>query len=801
MGRTNPGSTDKPSARDRPYSGELPHTVTAGTSPKSDARSADNSHYGGDGGLLPLTGSRWRDPSSSVTEVGANVSRLSGTSTRDSSSFVEASSTLGVAPSSVAAGSDVDDENSFDEADVLLRMTDPEALAGKISTTSGAALPPSTGANTRQDGSRRSRFRALSSPTVDTNGGGAFGGVAGRDEVSEGSAVSGSRWRSPSPPPRARRGGAESPEMSPRRMLAEHGPLNDLHGSGAADISAVEAAERMGRGRDPAAVRLGGDACDKTSSNTFISDGDPGFIGKRKTGPGVAARHDETASFFQKHEPSPLSRPNLSDNGGAMEPTAGGVAPVTKGIPRRSALVESNKPRDGRAKSRGVTFDDDLDNVDALDILPGSDDDTPSPPPAAAVAAIVDRTPTFSLDNKEAVPPSSVAPLTTALVIPSVLVATSAEDTSSQRIGENSARERSNSDEGIGRFPTPASESSTSISTKTCVNRSAQRSRKSLTAGLSRAAAALMAESSSSGEEEAQNLVSSNNVDVDSLLGPGKTTVMLRGKAGVDRANIAPAIADDMEYDVKLDLALGFTPSAMDGRRRQRKSLPAGGRRRSRAVETPPQKDHHPVLPIPKLVNLAPAPTAAVASTTATSEEPTMGSMPPLAYALGTGTQTAKSTTDRSDGGSDVRTYQGMSGIPSIGGTSTTGHDLREATTGSPKDGALSGSGSVSSGGSKDKIDCGHDGTNKNSSSSSSGGTVEVSMLSSLERQLALLTSDREAVAARFEREEERRERARKEAQAAAAAAEVRAREGDSALAAARCSKESTTFQPSGGSR
>ncbi|CAN0486572.1 unnamed protein product, partial [Ectocarpus sp. 12 AP-2014] len=124
----------------------------------------------------------------------------------------------------------------------------------------------------------------------------------------------------------------------------------------------------------------------------------------------------------------------------------------------------------------------------------------------------------------------------------------------------------------------------------------------SITEGLSPATALLMADSSSednnsttaAGAATSKSRPGSEHPDRSSFsvprLGLGKAEVEKKEEGSEGLLGVGPTDGgigeDETIDDAKLDLALGFTPSAMEGSRKPRRTLPAGRRRRSRRGES-----------------------------------------------------------------------------------------------------------------------------------------------------------------------------------------------------------------------
>lgn len=726
----------------------------------------------GEGSAPTALGSGRRDSTRPATANAGDVQPGSETSFRGLAS----TSSVGRTPSGgTNQSAHVDSADGVDEADELLRMTDPDVLA-RISTDRSTAaaggIPAASAEDTRQGVSRRSRFTALSSPITDS---------AGTGTDSWGNPTGGPRRRSPSPPSHARTQQSASPEGSPRRVLLSHSVA--VAGRGESTSTIDKTTEEPGSGRSYES----GDTVDGGQAN-----GDRSEVGGHRYG--TSEKHK--MSIESAAEDSKFTSRSLGDGeeryshsapgiGGAANPTTS----TTGTLPLRSALANRDKARKCVNKTHGVSFDDDLGNVDALDILPGSDDDAPASP-AADVPGFGESSSPASLDVTPSSFPSTVTPRPSAK-----------DETSSGGVDNNNDRriateEAERLKDNVDHFPTFAIQSTTRTS-GTTMNRSAQRST-SITAGLSRAAARLVTQSSSSDDE--QDLVFSQKTDIDSRLGLGPLAAPEKNAKGVART---PAVAADGsdDDDAKLDLVLGFTPSAMDGGRRQRRALSVGGRRRPRADSSLTPEDNRRETPTFTAQRSALASTALASAAAAAGEKEkvTVVSEPVCAPE-----QAEKSKLDRVDSlalpesaSQSPKTLSNKVGPNTEVLTDGAAQQIKldKTTTGAAEvprtlkvtDGSGGGgTASAMAGDGKGRTDVGCYSTRSERHTAVGAESVHSSVLSSFERQLVLLTNEKENATTRFAKQEEKLEQEAAASKAAAAAAEARAADADSALAAAR---------------
>lgn len=512
---------------------------------------------------------------------------------------------------------------------------------------------------------------------------------------------------------------------------------------------------------------------------------------------------------------------------GPLTSSGPGIAPkVGTRAPRRSALAgaDKSKTKSRQPKSRGVTFDDDLVGVDALDILPGSSSDEAEKRADGGDAppAKTDETPsTVSTSGQHdhhqdfARPASTLAAGKT----PGVAARPSADPNPGGAGGggetasalQRRAAGRSSAGKASRRSSSPAT----------------------MTEGLSPAAARLMAEDSSS--EESNVPEASEASAMESLLGleeprPGSSSAGERPQGRPGATGLfgqGPKDAGEGEGmattdEAKLDLALGFTPSSMDGSRKPRRTLPAGTsrRRRPRGGVSPTTADAES-----KQVNFL--------SLASTSSEPATLSLGDTAggnAAAGGAGATAAGVGDAAKDAGEAGNgpSRRASGVPSAPAgpvarasrvEKTPSADSAVVDTGTLKSepsaspsalpaGALlsalpatsnsstPGADTISRGGSPSSFTVGprHGSTNTsttiaNSSEAENAGesrSVDASVLASLERQLVLLAGEKEAIAARSARDEQRMQKDCELAREATAKAQARALDSEAALAVAR---------------
>lgn len=725
---------------------------------------------------------------------------------------------------------DIDsDFDSPDEADALLRLTDPTVLAA-----SAPATPPLKAANPRQNHNSRGRAATTSSA------------------VSE----RGATGRSPSPPSGHPRALPESPDRSPRRLLPGRGYQSNLadnnkkgdleraggvggldnkggvleragevggfvlgrteHASGAHPASSVN----LERVEDSGAIeptirqrpRVRGVGLSQTPSRESVGVEGGGMTDESLSahGPGLETspnnrghNHDDS----RKHgESGDIGRPSTTFSPGA----ASGV------VPRRSALVGADKPRSLEPKPRAVTFDDDLGGLDALDILPSSDEnDLPD-------SKVADEPPKSILKSSTTTDKDVL--LAEKPIIHSVVISPTAAGG-----GSNEGGRHHRSTEAHGTTsPGMAKYGSTSI-----------------TKGLSPAAARLVAEDSSSEESAVGASVAGTGPSVAGVgasiageglgleAGPKSLTAVNRGVAASLGLGLKAVDGDgDITDDAKLDLALGFTPSAMEGGRRPRRTLPAGRRRRPSsgipaatgkegaisATDIDPVPTPSAVVPltVPTTTNTPPLPesprgfaeteigAAAAEGNHAEGREVSHPKVtPPPAFprvvgnpnpatrvvgdpvprVVGNSVPGVARISERSLG---VHTAGAVPPIPAASveplataSGALTGPTSDNAPPAGRSEGTLKAGGLGLAGGRR--------GEGVAPSPTQVGlGNMDASVFASLERQLALLTRDRESAAMRLAHDEQRHQRESDSIRDALAAAEARAFEAETALAAAR---------------
>ncbi|CAM9541564.1 unnamed protein product [Ectocarpus fasciculatus] len=768
-------------------------------------------------------------------------------------------------------GIDLDDDfDSPDEMDALLEMTDPSMLVSEPSGASASAtgpMPPllPQGGSTnlgRQDG------KPLTQTQLDTPA----------TTPPAATLASTSKRRSPSPPSSPRRGrsdvlkdsrsgqplpsrpgrgltfsgsrdglsygGVSEEGMGGESKKAEGRAVQDSH-SGGAESRVTNAAAKgtrdnvaLGTTRSPTRELLSRASTDGEQSRTE-EDGISG---------GVSNEGEETGS--QVHRSAPEASSSVAgastvvgDSAGSLgsvrsasdvgrQLTSSGPGIVAKSgdrLPRRSALAGADKPMSQSAKprSRGVTFDDDLVGVDALDILPGSSSDEGEnlgggTPPTEHLLENkgLRQSPLNFVPTKSAVPVEPAADT----------VAEGNDKSGGVRKPEH-------------RTPGP---SSTSVASSGVSRRPST----SITEGLSPATALLMADSSSednnstiaAGAAATKSRPGSEHPDRSSFVVPrldlGRVEVEKKAEksAGLfgERPTDGGIGEDETIDDAKLDLALGFTPSAMEGSRKPRRTLPAGRRRRSRRGESSTVEDgeNNPAGVSVANKSLASMPSTAIPSVASHTAETTFEHQAlsralsagrtddARARAAGTGEGAGENGSSRSALAPGVsptlpaavheptKSSTGATafGEPPVAAAATKGTGIEStpssvALPGSESDRALDTRALTDSRDTLGPLDHGtkNGSSNKNllsgaaaaATSSRSENSVEstgmdVSVLASLERQLVLLAGEKETVAAKVARDEQRLQRDADLARDATAAAQARAFESEAALAAAR---------------
>ncbi|CAB1113789.1 unnamed protein product [Ectocarpus sp. CCAP 1310/34] len=528
---------------------------------------------------------------------------------------------------------------------------------------------------------------------------------------------------------------------------------------------------------------------------------------------------------------------SLGSVGGASDArrqlTSSGPGIVKKSsdlVPRRSALAGTGKPtsQSRKPKSRGVTFDDDLVGVDTLDILPGGSSDEGEELGGGTP-------PTEDLLKKQGLPQSSLNLVPTKSPVP--------VETAAETIAEghgNSGGVRDSEHRTSEPWSTAAASSGIS-----------RRPSTSITEGLSPATALLMADSSSednnstiaAGVATAKSRPGLEHPDRSSFAVPrldlGRAEVEKKEEGSEGLFGVGPTDGgtgkDESIDDAKLDLALGFTPSAMEGSRKPRRTLPAGRRRRSRRGESSTAADgenEHAGVSVANS-SLASMPSIAIPMATARPAETTFERTTlSVGRADDAGSGVAGIGERAGDNGSsrstlapgvsptlpvDVREpTKSSTGATAFGKTPVTAAATKgtgmESTPSSAErvpSAALPGSesdraldtraltdsrgalgpfdhGSKNGSSNKDRLSGVAAASSSRSENSAESRGVDVSVLASLERQLALLASEKEAVAAKVARDEQRFQRDADLARDATAAAQTRAFESEAALAAAR---------------
>lgn len=669
------------------------------------------------------------------------------------------------------------DFDSPDEADALLRLTDPTALAA-----STPPVPPLRSANPRKDDNPRGRADTVPSAVSERQ-------ETGRERVS--------RQRSPSPPFGRQKALPESPEHSPRRLLpgriftqgkpadgSTGGVLERTGGVGASNIG------RLGRteGGAPPGTNVSAQGAEKliTTKPAIKSRPRERGVGMSQTPSreNVDVEGDRTAESLQAHGPGAetsagSSRHNHDDSGiqsvggeagGGLIATGTGASAGS--VPRRSALTRVGKPRSLEPKTRAVTFDDDLGGLDALDILPSSDDDeAPGGEPANEPPKPILKSSTTT--DRAAL--RTVDPTTLSAV----------DESERYRASELNA--------------------TTSLGTSKRVSTS-------ITKGLSPAAARLMAEDSSSEESIAGAAVIGAGLGLEAG-SKSRTAVDMGVVASLGLGSKAADGDGDITDDAKLDLALGFRPSAMDGGRRPRRTLPAGRRGRS-SIGVSPVTDRgeagysaaadsaltSSVVPLAVPTSNTPslretprrvreAETGAGMDKAKDAEDdvaPHLSFTPPPGFSRVIGNPIpVTNVADKPERAFGVSAGVGApltltAGVEPLAGASRT---MKEAASDNAPATSMSdgSSGYTGTGGGRES-----NAPSPKQAAAAGLGDMDVSVLISLERQLALLTGDRESAATRLALEEQRLQRESDSIRDALSAAEARAFEAEAALAAAR---------------
>ena len=679
------------------------------------------------------------------------------------------------------------DFDSPDEADALLRLTDPTVLAA-----SAPAVPPLSVANPRAD--RNPRGRADPAPSA----------VFERQATGQERAP---RQRSPSPPLGHRKALLESPERSPRRLLpgrsvTQGKPTDDNKGgilerAGGVDALDREQPERNESGVQPARI-VSTEGAEKLAPIEPAVRSRPGGRGvglsQTPSQENVGVKGDGTVETLRAHGPGVETSAVHSDHdhyGSGIQSVGGdargsigtGAGAAAGDAPRRSALARVDKPRSLKHKSRAVTFDDDLGGLDALDILPSSDDDeVPCGEPA---------------DEQ---PKPTESPTATDRVSPRNLQSSTATDGVTPR---TVTRTIDSAADASDRYRPSESHATTSLGMT-------KRDSTSITKGLSPEAARVMAEDSSSEEGIAGETVP--GAGLEQKADPKSLKTADRGVAASLGLGSKTADGDDEITDhAKLDLALGFTPSAMDGGRRPRRTLPAGRRNRSSigvspttdkggadysaTVDSVPTSFVIPLtVPTPSKPSLRETPLPfSEAETGATmgkeqdagdgeASHPNITPPPAFPTVVGNPVPDVVDTPDRVFG------LNAAVGAPL---TPTASVEPLTAASGTVKGAASDTAPAAGTGDAS--FDCigagGGRGGNAPSPKQTAAvglGNMDASVLLSLERQLVLLAGDRESAATRLAHDEQRLKRESDSIRDALSAAEARAFEAEAALAAAR---------------
>lgn len=697
------------------------------------------------------------------------------------------------------------------------------------------------------------------------------------------------RIRSPSPPssPREENRTWRSLRSRPGRGMTYSGSPDNLKGGGVSEESGGGGLrDRDGRSMESSSRGEVGPAATNASAAEGVRQADAspagspvrsstsragsgGGRGEKNTEEGEAGRGARDGAL----EPNPQARrsgleapasaasrattyvdaaSSLEGKGGGGESDARrlltssgpGIAPkVSSRAPRRSALAgaDKSKSQSPQPKSRGVTFDDDLAGVDALDILPGSSSDEAEKRGGGA-------TPTAELPGT--VSPSRRDRDHDSLKATSISTATASSAAAAAKPPVDPDVGGGGGDGGdIARALKPRATTSSS-------GVSRQSSASAMTEGLSPAAARLMAEDSSSEESHVPQASAADTMG--SLLGlededdrPGSPSTSAGGQGRLQAGTGAASLLGEVPKDggegedmtttdeARLDLALGFTPSSMDGGRKPRRALPAGRRRRPRegagaGVGASPTTANAESKQASRTSSLASVPislpeTSSLATNMATSslgdtmrgEAGVTGAAAAAAAPRVAGA--AKDTGEarnspsgrvsglRSTSTAPVATASHVAapsaGIAASAADTSTESSVSPAALSAvalpsvalPSNDSTPGANAISHGGTPGSFNTGPrhggggggGGTSAIAASSRAENIVEsrgvdVSVIASLERQLVLLAGEKEAVAARSARDEQRVQRDSDLARDAAAAAQAQAFESEAALAVAR---------------
>lgn len=842
-------------------------------------------------------------PTSATTDW---LSRDSATSSSFVGARPHPTSAVAAATAAAAAASpepqaDLGDDFDFPDDDLneLLQMTDPSVLtkastSASASASASATMPPllPVGGSTdslrddRKNPGERASDAAPSSPA------GAGATTNGSETLRESKGEE-ARRRSPSPPssPREDHSNRHSLRSRPGRGLAYSESRDSLKGGGGG--MSDESRERGLRGRSGRSFERSFQGGVESAATNAVAEGGshataspagpsmPSSISRAVSRGGQGEILPEEGKIgrgvrdSQALEPSPQAhgldleasasalsgethgeaasslkgtgKGEGSDARRLLTSSGPGIAPnVSSPAPRRSALAgaDKSKSQSRPPKSRGVTFDDDLAGVDSLDILPGSSSDEGEKrgggdaPPTENAELPSTISPSDHDRHQDSAKPVSILKEKS----PGVATKPSVDPVLGGSGGDGGE---------IGRVLLPrAAGPSSGV-------KASRRPSTAMTEGLSPAAARLMAEDTSSEESHVPD--ASEASEMGSLLGleeprPRSTA----GEHAQDRTGRTAAASslgqgpkdagegEDMTAtdDAKLDLALGFTPSSMDGGRKPRRTLPAGRRRRPRGGVSSATADaeskqatlsslastpSEPVSlsekstagkniatatlgdtargeaaaadavataagvggaakgaeetgngPSGRVFGVLSTPTAPVA---AASRLQTTPSVDPAAIATGASTGSSVSSAALSAGASASAALPAISNSSPLGAdTINHGESPISFTIGSRH----------GSGGRTTAI--------ANSSGAENTGEwigAHASVLASLERQLVILAGEKEAIAARSARDEQRMQKDADLARETAAGAQARAVESEAALAVARFvrrRKESSAF-------
>lgn len=660
---------------------------------------------------------------------------------------------------------DIDvDFDSPDEADALLRLTDPAALdrsrttmlqSGQVDTKSPERnVPEEYSGLGRREGTRRPLSPSLPSSPPGTH--------------SDTGDLTSHHFR-------AGRGILQQSTFKHTEdgLMGEEGGRNSPRRGVATGIFGGPMTSSRCEGKPPLSER-NGDVFTKASGVDAV-ESEPFLMNDSQDQPVEAIEKGLLSA-------DALSRDN---RGGITEKPSEGASHVR----RRSALSIGGKSRSKGMTPLGVTFDDDVHGLDALDILPSSSDDDKKVP--AADASVKTSPKSFGA------PRSALG----AGVVPVNPIVTHKGIDGVQGLG--------NSHDTMYRSSLPVSESASMDS------RRKERSRSTpITEGLSPAASRILAEDSSSDER-----TTNKNTGGDRLrsrhdsVSPTESKAM--GNTSSFGLDITPsnAVGEVSLDNEKLDLALGFTPSAMSGARRPRRSLPSSGRRRARAGVSP-AKAKAQVDPASGGVAAAEAVAMSAGYVTETAINGVGKS-----FVIGGHDINGKGIThDKiSDGVEGIESprqelHPSRSVAPIVDAHPTSkpqGPEARSAGgASSTAKGVPRGTGSVQSSsaarlktsatigssfevkrnmtGCVEMQDDGGVTEEHATNAVSNDVSMKAAVAASLERQLVLIAGEREAAAARFVREEKRLQREVDTARDALTVAEARSGEMEAALAAAR---------------